>query len=73
MKITLDRLRSGDYAQVADHCDKTVSERLTALGFGVGADFQVVRAGKRGVTVRVGEAKFGLNTGLATTIVVEKK
>jgi Fe2+ transport system protein FeoA len=47
--------------------DAATSERLAALGLGLGAAFEVMQAG-RSATVRVGESRIGLGPDLAGVV-----
>ena len=47
--------------------DAATSERLSALGLGVGAAFEVMQPGRR-ATVRVGESRIGLGPDLAGVV-----
>jgi Fe2+ transport system protein FeoA len=47
--------------------DAATSERLAALGLGLGAAFEVMQPGRR-ATVRVGESRIGLGPDLAPVV-----
>ena len=63
-------LRSDVRACVVGHeGDPAQCERLSALGLGVGAVFQVLRAGAC-MTLRVGESTLALGEGWASSLAV---